>query len=124
MDSHHQPPKCTSFAFLRGIEVLACHGVDDEERHRPQRFVVDVRWWLELEKCARAAGYAEGVGYEAVFQAVVGVVSGPQVHPIEELPVAIIDALFQRFAAIRMVKVSVRKPDAPMPGQCADLGSL
>lgn len=109
-------------AFLKGIEVIACHGVHEAERHAPQRFIVDVYWWLELEKYARADDYAEAVCYEEIFKTVSGILAGPSVNLIEKLAISIIDALLERFGAIRMVKVSVRKPDAPLPGPFSDMG--
>ncbi|MBS0220785.1 MAG: dihydroneopterin aldolase [Proteobacteria bacterium] len=109
-------------AFLKGIEVMACHGVHEAEQHTPQRFIVDVYWWLDLEKYARADDYAKAVCYEEVFRTAVGILSGPPVRLIEKLSISIIDALLERFGAIRMVKVSVRKPDAPLPGPFADVG--
>jgi dihydroneopterin aldolase len=108
--------------FLRGIEVLACHGVFDEERVRTQRFLIDVDWWTNAEEYARADAYDNAVCYGGVFQTVVGIVSGPPVSLIERLSIGIIDALLERYAAIRMVTVTVHKPDAPLSGQFSDVG--
>lgn len=108
--------------FLRGIEVSACHGVFAGERVHAQRFVVDVDWWINAETYARADDYTDAVCYAEVFDAVVGIVSGPAVSLIEKLSLTIVDSLLAHYRAIRVVKVTVHKPDAALPGPFCDVG--
>jgi dihydroneopterin aldolase len=108
--------------FVRGIEVIACHGVFDEERIRSQRFVVDVDCWTNAEEFARRDDYTNAICYDGVFQTVIDVLSGSPVSLIERLSIAIADALLMRFVTMRTVKVTVHKPDAPLSGRFVDVG--
>lgn len=89
------------YGCLRGIEISG------------RRMVVfDVHWWLDAEKFARIGGAGDAVTQEAVAIAVRDAVAGKNDAGAEELTRLIMQALFDAFVAIRMVKVSVHDGDA------------
>lgn len=90
-----------------GLEVIARHGVDDEERHRDQRFLFDV----ELEGPEPSA---DEIGATADYRAVrdvVRAVSAAQSYSLlETLAAAVADALLESLP-VAGVRVRVRKPE-------------
>jgi dihydroneopterin aldolase len=108
--------------FLKGIEILACHGVLEEERRRPQRFVVYVEAWLDMESYARADDYQGAVCYAAIHETIVEVAGGPRRSLIEALALSMVDELLRRFSRLERVAVAVHKPEAPIAGVFSDVG--
>lgn len=108
--------------FVKGIEVTACHGVLAVERTRPQRFVVDVEIWSDLDACALSDDYGRAICYAEVCRTVVAILSGPSVRLIETLAVSAANELLRRFPQIDTVAVTVHKPQAPLPAPFADVG--
>ncbi len=108
--------------FLKGIEVLACHGVLAEERSRRQRFVVDVEAWLDAEAYARADDYRSAVCYAEMHDTIVEVAGGPHKSLIEALALSMVDELLRRFCQLERVTIVVHKPEAPIAGVFSDVG--
>lgn len=108
--------------FLQGIELFAHHGLYPEEAKLGQRFVVDVDWWLDIGEAAEHDDYEETVGYDKVFALVHDVSSGRRFHILEAFAEAIAAAILARFARVDQVRVTVHKPNAPIPGIFRDVG--
>jgi dihydroneopterin aldolase len=95
---------------VTGIELAGRHGVDDEERARPQRFRFDV--WLALSSDAPIASdrLEDTVDYRQVVECVREVCTGRQFVLLEALAGAVIEELRRRFSP-RAASVTVEKPD-------------
>jgi dihydroneopterin aldolase len=108
----------TDRIVLTGMRFQGRHGVEEEERARPQPFDVDV----EIDHDLRAAGRADDLGltvdYRDVFEICRSVVEGPSRRLIEALAEAIAERVLERstVAGVTEVVVRVRKPQAPLPG--------
>jgi dihydroneopterin aldolase len=95
------------------------HGVEDDERARPQPFEVDLEIGLDL----RAAGLSDELGrtvdYGDLFEICRSVVEGPSRRLIESLAEAIARQVLDRTVdrGVEEVVVRVRKPQAPLPGR-------
>ncbi|MGZ6265975.1 MAG: dihydroneopterin aldolase [Candidatus Limnocylindrales bacterium] len=95
------------------------HGVEDDERARPQPFEVDLDIGLDL----RAAGLTDDLGrtvdYGDLFEICRSVVEGPSRRLIESLAEAIARQVLDRTLdrGVEEVVVRVRKPQAPLPGR-------
>lgn len=100
---------------LKGVRARGFHGVFGEERQEGQEFRVDVVLGvLSISKAAKSDDLRHTVDYGGVALAVVEVVEGPAMNLIETLAVAIADRLLA-FDYVRAVKVTVHKPQAPIP---------
>ncbi len=108
--------------FLRGVELVACHGVLPDEKTRSQRFVVDAEVWLDAERYARSDDYQRAVCYGAILDTLVEVAGGPHKCLIETLALSMIEALLRRFWPIDEVRITVHKPEAALGGKFADVG--
>ena len=108
--------------FLHGIEAHGWHGVFDFERAAGQRFVVDVDWWLDTSAAVRDDSLNSSLCYKQLYDAVIGIIVGEPWALIETLADRVASELFDRFAAIMALQITVHKPEAPMGGPFADVG--
>ncbi|MBD0330367.1 MAG: dihydroneopterin aldolase [Thermoleophilia bacterium] len=98
---------------LRGVELLGRHGVDDDERARPQRFRFDVTLVLASDAPAASDRLEDTVDYRAVLACVREVCTGREFRLLERLAAAVADELLRRFDA-REARVTVTKPDVEL----------
>ena len=105
---------------ITGIEAFGRHGVQTGERRDGQRFTVDVVLHLDTAVAAAADDLSRTVDYAEVAQRLHDVLTGE--------PVCLLEALAQRlanvclsFEPVERVRVTVHKPDAPMPVRFDDV---
>ena len=100
---------------VTGLRARGFHGVFDDERRDGQEFRVDVVLGvLSISKAAKTDDLRHTVDYGAVARAVVDLIEGPPMNLIETLAVAIADRCLT-FDYVRAVRVTVHKPEAPIP---------
>jgi dihydroneopterin aldolase len=92
---------------LYGLEIDGRHGVEDEERSRPQPFLYDL--WLEVPEAATGDRIEDTVDYREVVRCVREVSDGRQFHLLEAMAAAVAEALLERFL-LEGVRARVRKP--------------
>jgi dihydroneopterin aldolase len=93
---------------LYGLEIVGAHGVEEEERQRPQPFLYDV--WLEVPDAATSDRLEDTIDYREVVRTVRELSDGRQFQLLEAMAAAVADALLDRFELER-VRVRVRKPE-------------
>ena len=95
---------------LADLVVFGHHGYLEEERRLGQRFLVDV--WAEVDESASASDrIEETLDYRGLARLVREVFGGPERLLLEALAGAVADGALDRFAALRRIRVRVRKPD-------------
>lgn len=101
---------------LKNCAFFARHGVHDEEEFLGQRFFVDA----ELEVAAGTALATDSidgtVDYGVAFQEIEKIITGKRRYLIEALALEVGKALCARFHQIKRARITVRKPNAPVPG--------
>lgn len=102
---------------LRNMVFAARHGVLPPEKTNPQRFEVDVDLFLDLSAAGRKDALDLTVNYAEVYQAVADVVTGRSFDLVESVAEKVAEAVLAcaRDRA-QSVRVSVRKPQAPIGG--------
>jgi dihydroneopterin aldolase/2-amino-4-hydroxy-6-hydroxymethyldihydropteridine diphosphokinase len=98
---------------LTGISAEGIHGVLDFEHEKPQPFVVDAELFLDVSKAGRSDDLADTVDYGQIASRIVSVIEGEHVDLIETLAERIASSILQT-AAIKRVKLTVHKPQAPI----------
>lgn len=98
---------------VAGIELLARHGVEREERAALQRFRFDVALALAGDAAVESDRLEDTIDYRAVVACVSEVATAREYALLETLAGAVGDALRQRFA-VREVAVTVAKPDVDL----------
>jgi dihydroneopterin aldolase len=94
-----------------GLELEGRHGVEEQERQRPQRFVYDL--WLDVSDETGADRLELTADYREVVDCVRAVSDGRSYRLLEALATAVADAIVDRFPVER-ARVRVRKPDVQL----------
>lgn len=102
--------------ILKDYEVVACHGVNPEEKVNPQRFLFTVKVDTDLALSASSDNLANTVSYSAVKKVVKAVAEENSFDLIETLAYFVAKRVLLAFPLADDVSVKVKKPDAPMSG--------
>ncbi len=108
---------------VRGLRVVATHGVLPEEQARPQPFEIDVDLVVDLSTAAGSDRLADTVDYGNVVDRIVALVSaGPPYRLLESLADrAALDALVADDRVLSAT-VTVRKLRPPVAADVASVG--
>jgi 7,8-dihydroneopterin aldolase/epimerase/oxygenase len=101
---------------LRGISCYGYHGVLSEERALGQRFVVNLRLYLDVRRAAATDDVRDTVNYAEVYQHVKHIVEGQPKNLLETVAEAIAKRLLENYELLEGVSVEIEKPSAPIPG--------
>ena len=101
---------------LKNCAFFARHGVLDEEEFLGQRFFVDAELEVEQGTALAEDCIDDTVHYGIAFAEIERIVTGRRRYLIEALALEVAKTLCARFQQIRRAKVSIRKPNAPVPG--------
>ncbi|HBV99306.1 MAG: dienelactone hydrolase [Peptococcaceae bacterium BICA1-7] len=102
--------------IMKGMRFFGHHGVLAEEREQGQVFVVDLQLFMDLKPAGDSDDLGLTVSYAEVFEAVEEVVSGKPFNLIEALAERVAGVVLERFQPVREVKVTLKKPQAPIQG--------
>ena len=109
--------------FVSGLVVHAHHGVMEHESKVGQRFVLDLELSIDLKDAARSDKLVDTVSYSAIVETASRAFTGQSYRLVETAAGAVADALLGGFGRVDSVRVTVRKPHAPIAAIFADVGS-
>jgi dihydroneopterin aldolase len=101
---------------MKNCAFFARHGVLDEEERLGQRFYVDAALTVEPGRALVDDSIEETVNYGIAFTVIEKIVTGHRRFLIEALALEVAKALTGRFPQIQKAEITVRKPNAPVPG--------
>lgn len=107
--------------FVKGLEISACHGVNDSEKTEPQPFVFDVELGYDLYKAGKSDDLKDTVNYSSVCKAITEVVQTNSFNLIEKLAAESCMVLMERFP-VKRAAVTLEKPEAPMNRKFKSVG--
>ncbi len=102
--------------ILKDYEVVACHGVNPEEKVNPQRFLFTVKVDTDFALSASSDNLANTVSYSVVKKVVKAVAEENSFDLIETLAYFVAKRVLLTSPLADGVSVKVKKPDAPMSG--------
>jgi dihydroneopterin aldolase len=105
---------------LTGLRVFGHHGVYDEERRTGQFFVIDFTLLCDTRRAAETDDVADTIHYGEVAERVAAIVAGDPVDLLETLAARIAAALLA-LPLVERARVTVHKPDAPIPLPFSDV---
>ncbi len=111
-----------SLLEVRGVRVLATHGVLPEERERAQPFEFDLDVHFDMTKAAASDELDDTVDYSYIVQLAVDVVTGPSCNLIEKLATDMGKAVLAYDERVTAVDVALRKTHPPVPHDLAWAG--
>lgn len=101
---------------LKNCAFFARHGVHDEEEFLGQRFFVDAELEVTTANALESDSIDDTVNYGVAFTVIESIVTGRRRYLIEALALDIAKGLCSTFPQIRRARITVRKPNAPVPG--------
>lgn len=101
---------------LQNCAFFARHGVHDEEEFLGQRFFVDAELDVVAGEALESDSINDTVNYGIAFTVIEQIVTGKRRYLIEALALDIAKGLCETFPQIRRAKITVRKPNVPVPG--------
>ena len=110
--------------FLEGLRFYGFHGVNPEERVLGQRFVVDVAISIDLQRAGQSDDLVDTVSYSDLYKLVRGIVEGTPRNLLESVAEVIASEVLQVFPPVLAVRVTVRKPEAPLKGAILDAAGV
>ena len=108
--------------FVSGLLIHAHHGVMAHEGEVGQRFVIDLELTIDLDKASRSDKLADTVDYGAIVDTTTEVFTRRNYRLIEAAGGAVADAILAKFASVNAVRITVRKPHAPIAAIFTDAG--
>ena len=102
--------------ILKDFEVTACHGVNPEEKINPQRFLFTAEIYTDFSKCAKNDDLTQTISYSAVKKTLKSFCENNCFDLIETLAKRGASLLLKTYPLASGVKLTVKKPDAPMSG--------
>src|SRR6202163_4805058 len=108
--------------FVSGLLIHAHHGVMEHESKVGQRFVLDLELSIDLEDAAHSDKLVDTVSYSAIVESASRAFTAQSYRLVEAAAGAVADALLAGFARVTSVRVTVRKPHAPIAAIFADVG--
>jgi dihydroneopterin aldolase len=98
---------------INNAEFYAYHGVLEYEKVHGNKFQVDIEMQCDLSSL-KDDSLGETVDYLAVYNAVKAVFTERKYNLIETVINKIGEEILERFLKVHSVKVSIRKPNAPL----------
>ena len=97
------------------LEVFAYHGVLDSEKASGQNFYVSAQLYLDLAPAGDSDDLALTVNYAEVCSAIVDTMQNRRYDLIETCAVKVGEHILHSFPLVRMIKLRIDKPSAPIP---------
>lgn len=101
--------------ILKDYEIKACHGVNSEEKVCPQRFLFTAELCYDFSSASDCDDLTKTISYSAVKKTIKAFCEGNCFDLIETLAMRCAELLLKTYPA-NSVKLTVKKPDAPMSG--------
>lgn len=112
----------TDQIHIRGLSLLAPHGVYDEERQEGRQFRVDLDAHVPIAVAGEQDALLKTVDYRILSEAILRVLQGPSKNLIESLATEIVQEVFTSAPAVQRVRVTVWKRALGVPGDPENVG--
>ncbi|HXX03294.1 MAG TPA: dihydroneopterin aldolase [Xanthobacteraceae bacterium] len=108
--------------FVNGLVLHAYHGVMPHEAKVGQPFKLDLSLDLDLADASRSDTLKATVSYEALVKTASEAFCARRYRLIEAAAGVVADAVLDRYPRVRGIRVTVRKPHAPIAATFDDVG--
>ena len=101
---------------LRNMAFYGYHGNLASENEIGQRFFVDISMALDLSKAGQSDNLEDSINYAEIYERTKQIVEGKPYRLIERVGTLIAEAIWGHYEGLQGLSVTVRKPEAPIPG--------
>jgi dihydroneopterin aldolase len=110
--------------FVNGLVLHAFHGVMPHEAKVGQPFVLDLMLDIDLTEASRTDTLKHTVSYEQLVKTASEAFSARRYRLVEAAAGAVAEAVLDRYPPVRSIRVTVRKPHAPIAATFDDVGVI
>jgi 7,8-dihydroneopterin aldolase/epimerase/oxygenase len=110
--------------FVNGLVLHAYHGVMPHEAKVGQPFKLDLVLDIDLSEAARTDTLKHTLSYETLVKTASEAFCARRYRLVEAAAGAVADAVLERYAKVRGIRVTVRKPHAPIAATFDDVGVI
>ena len=108
--------------FVNGLVLHAYHGVMPHEGKVGQPFVLDLVLEIDLSEASRTDQLRHTVSYELLVRTASEAFCARRYRLVEAAGGAVADAVLDRYPQVRSIRITVRKPHAPIAATFDDVG--
>ena len=99
---------------IKGLKLFVYYGVNPEEKENGQTFVIDLNYYVNINKACQMDSLDDTVSYAKVVKTIRRVFTAEKYDLIERAAQVIADAVLDEFEDIFKVEVTLKKPEAPI----------
>jgi dihydroneopterin aldolase len=110
--------------FVNGLVLHAYHGVMPHEGKVGQPFVLDLVLDIDLADASRTDKLKHTVSYDLLVKTASEAFCARRYRLVEAAAGAVADAVLDRYPPIRSIRITVRKPHAPIAATFDDVGVM
>src|SRR6185312_6714653 len=100
---------------IKGLVLFAKHGVAEEEARLGQRFVLDISLEVEINEAVKSDRLDSTVDYGEAVAVAESAFRSKRFYLIEAAASHVAGVLLAHFPKVKLVRITVRKPSAPVP---------
>ena len=100
--------------IVKDLELFCYHGVNPEEKEDGQIFVFDIEAGVDLSTPCNTDNVDDTVSYAKIIKTVRRVAQSEKNDLIERVAQRVADELFSEFEKIETLKITLKKPQAPI----------
>jgi 7,8-dihydroneopterin aldolase/epimerase/oxygenase len=108
--------------FVNGLVLHAYHGVMPHEAKVGQPFTLDLVLDIDLAEASRSDMLKATVSYEALVKTASEAFCAHRYRLVEAAAGAVADAVLECYTQVRGIRITVRKPHAPIAAIFDDVG--
>ena len=105
---------------LTGLDFYGYHGCLPEERENGQHFYLDITMYADLKAAGESDDLTQTINYAEVYETARAIVEGEPCQLIETVGERVAAAVLRDYAKVQKIRVTVHKPQAPIPGKFTD----
>jgi len=110
--------------FVNGLVLHAFHGVMPHEGKVGQPFVLDLILDIDLAEASRTDKLKHTVSYELLVKTASEAFCARRYRLVEAAAGAVAEAVLDRCTLVRSIRITVRKPHAPIAATFDDVGMI
>ena len=110
--------------FVNGLVLHAYHGVMPHEAKVGQPFVLDLVLDIDLTEASRTDKLQHTVSYEQLVKTASEAFSARRYRLVEAAAGAVAETVLDRYPRVSRIRVTVRKPHAPIAATFDDVGVI
>ncbi|MPW25081.1 dihydroneopterin aldolase [Alkalibaculum sp. M08DMB] len=102
--------------IMKNLGFYGYHGVLEEEKRLGQKFFIDVELYVDLLKAGETDNLSYTVSYAEVYEIIKRIFKEEKFNLIEAVAETIISEILATYSIIQEIKVTLKKPEAPVEG--------